>query len=258
MQLNNPSNATPQFSTAQYAGSANCKTCNQAIGSQYYRVNGTMVCPTCAERVKSQLPEDTHGAFMRGLLFGAGGAVLGLILYAAFGIITGLMVGYVSLAVGYIVGKAVKMGSRGIGGLRYQVAAVVLTYAAVSMAAIPIGISQYAKQQKKAEHTAQVQQAPPSQTTPATTEPAMHEEQPAQANPSVGGALAGLALIGLASPFLELADPVHGVIGLIILFVGIRIAWQLTRGTMIQILGPFNNVAGESGQGTGSSAIGPN
>ena len=35
-----------------------------------------------------------------------GGATIGLILYSAFGIITGLEVGYLSLAVGFIVGKA--------------------------------------------------------------------------------------------------------------------------------------------------------
>jgi hypothetical protein len=49
-----------------------------------------------------------------------------------------------------------------------------------------------------------------------------------------------LALAGLASPFLELADPLHGVIGLVILFVGIRIAWRITQGTQHEILGPFS------------------
>jgi hypothetical protein len=46
--------------------------------------------------------------------------------------------------------------------------------------------------------------------------------------------LAGIGVlvgIGLASPFLELADPVHGIIGLIILFVGMNIAWRMTAGT---------------------------
>jgi hypothetical protein len=35
----------------------------------------------------------------------------------------------------------------------------------------------------------------------------------------------------------------HGLIGLVILFVGIRIAWQIARGTSVQILGPFNRAA---------------
>jgi hypothetical protein len=55
----------------------------------------------------------------------------------------------------------------------------------------------------------------------------------------LGAALIGLAVLGLASPFLELQDPFHGVIGLVILLVGIRIAWQLTAIPKIEILGPF-------------------
>jgi hypothetical protein len=46
-------------------------------------------------------------------------------------------------------------------------------------------------------------------------------------------------VLGLASPFLELQDPFHGIIGLVILLVGIRIAWQLTASPKIEILGPF-------------------
>jgi hypothetical protein len=76
---------------------------------------------------------------VRALLFGAGAAVAGLILYSIFGIVTGLVIGYLSLGVGYLVGKAMMMGSRGVGGRRYQIAAVLYTYMAVSMSAIPIG-----------------------------------------------------------------------------------------------------------------------
>jgi hypothetical protein len=54
-------------------------------------------------------------------------------------------------------------------------------------------------------------------------------------------ALGVLALIGLASPFLELQDPVHGLIGLVILFVGVRIAWRLTAAKIPEISGPFAN-----------------
>jgi hypothetical protein len=50
-----------------------------------------------------------------------------------------------------------------------------------------------------------------------------------------------LALVGLASPFLALADPTRGIIGLIILFVGIRIAWKITAGRPVNIIGPVND-----------------
>src|SRR5580693_4560017 len=87
-----------------------------------------------------------------------GAAIAGLVGYAAFGIITGIQIGYISLAVGWLVGKAMRTGSRGIGGLRYQIAAALFTYAAVSMAAIPIYFSQISKD--KSTRPPQVKTAP--------------------------------------------------------------------------------------------------
>src|SRR5262249_41903486 len=129
-------------------GGETCRACNQAITGEYYRVNGIQACAGCAEKVKQQAPKDTHAAFVRGMLFGIGGAIAGLIGDSAFGIITGLVIGYVSLAVGWLVAKAIKVGSKGIGGRRYQIAAVALTYAAVSLSAIPMGIAQIVKEKK--------------------------------------------------------------------------------------------------------------
>jgi predicted lipid-binding transport protein (Tim44 family) len=184
---------------------------------------------------------------MRAVLFGCGGALLGLILYSTFGIITGLVIGYLSLGVGYLVGKAMMMGSKGIGGRRYQIVAVLLTYAAVSTSAIPIAISMQSKQrreqkQRLADEQRQFEKESgqqPSEATPAQSEPAAESSQHPRVN--LAAALGYLALIGLASPFLELQDPVHGFIGLIILLVGIRIAWQITAARLPEISGPFQN-----------------
>ena len=238
---------TPQFGTAEYQakpGSDTCQSCNQVLTGLYYRINGSLACQRCTEQLKSQIPKDSHSAFVRGLVFGVGGAILGLILYSVFGIVTGLVIGYVSLAVGYIVGKAIKFGSRGIGGRRYQIAAALLTYAAVSMSAIPMGISQAIKE-KKIHAPSRVEQSP-STTSPSEEASAANgtassplPQRPPEPKMNLGAALAGLALLGLASPFLELQDLFHGAIGLVILFVGIRIAWQLTAGPKVDILGPF-------------------
>jgi len=212
------------------------------VTGSYYRINGALACERCREQLEAQIPKDSHSAFVRALLFGVGGAILGLILYSAFGIITGIEIGYISLAVGYIVGKAMRMGSRGIGGRRYQVVAVILTYAAVSMSAIPIGISQYDKE-KKMQPQPQAQKAPSAGQDSESMAPEPGSPTaaaaPSKAKMSLGAALAGLVVLGLASPFLELQDPVHGIIGLVILLVGIRIAWQLMASPKIEILGPF-------------------
>ena len=136
----------PQFATAEYAGKPGetaCKSCGQPISGAHYRVNGVLTCANCAERIKDQLPKDSHAAFGRAVVFGIGGAILGFGIYVAFTLGTGWIVGYVSLAVGYLVGKAMTLGSGGRGGRRYQVVAVLLTYSAVSLAAVPIAISHY-------------------------------------------------------------------------------------------------------------------
>jgi predicted lipid-binding transport protein (Tim44 family) len=244
------SQPTPQFGKAEYLGepgSDRCTVCSQPVVHEYYRVNGVMTCPSCASNAQSALPKDTHGAFVRALLFGGGGALLGLILYSTFGIITGLVIGYLSLAVGYLVGKSMMMGSKGIGGRRYQIAAVLLTYAAVSMSAIPISISMQLKnrqeqKQKLADEQRQFEKefgqqpssAPPAQQTPAA-------EDPQHPKPSFAAAVGYLAVLGLASPFLELQESFGGIIGLVILFVGIRIAWRITAARLPEISGPFQN-----------------
>jgi hypothetical protein len=55
---------------------------------------------------------------------------------------------------------------------------------------------------------------------------------------NLGKAIGVLALLGIASPILDLQDPVHGIIGLVILFVGIRFAWRFTAGSTIDVSGP--------------------
>lgn len=224
-----PATLVPQFATAEYAAASSaspCKVCGKPLGNPHYRINGFPACADCALQIKSRLPKDSHAAFVRGISFGIGGAILGLILYVVFAVTTGLVIGFVSLAVGYLVGKAIVKGSGGLRGRRYQVAAVLLTYAAVSLSAVPIAIYQQVKQAHVQE------QAQGSAGSVGDT--------PAASLASVAGRL---TVLGLVSPFLDLADPVHGAIGLVILFVGLRIAWRLTADRPLNIVGPLTEAS---------------
>jgi hypothetical protein len=233
--------STPQFGTAEYSsGSADtCDACHQPITEAYYRAkHNAMLCGGCVERFRGQIPQDCHAAFVRGVVFGLGGFGLGLILYAGFTILTGVEIGFVSLAVGWLVGKAMMMGSGGAGGRRYQIVAVLLTYAAVSMAFIPIAIHYM----KTHPEVLQKQTAGSSSSAePSST--AQSSAQPGNAIPpsqkSFASRLATLAMLGLASPFLQLTSGFSGLIGLIILFVGMQFAWKITRGVRLAITGPF-------------------
>lgn len=220
--MENMSNGVPQFGTAEFGRSnptMTCAACKRPIAGSYFQINNLHACPECTHKIQAQLPAISHATFVRSLAFGAAGALAGFALYVIFALTTGLVIGFVSLAVGFIVGKAMNFGSRGAGGRRYQIAAALLTYLAVSMSAVPIGIHQMR------EHRAQMQHSE-------TAAPA------ARAPMNIPKAIGVLALLGIASPFLDLQDPVHGVIGLVILFVGIRFAWRFTAGRTVALSGP--------------------
>lgn len=234
----------PQFGTLESSSATGgfCQACRQPISRTFYRVNNAMICGRCADRVRRELPQDSHSAFVRAILFGLAGFAIGLGLYAGFAILTGITIGYVSLAVGFIVGKAMLVGSKGAGGRRYQIAAVLLTYAAVSMASVPIAIH-YMKQDR-VEHPKAQQQAPVQESSVDDTSqdqpPATAAANQPHSQMSAGRAIGMLAGLGLASPFLELSEGPSGIIGLIILFVGMRFAWKMTAsrgGAALE--GPF-------------------
>lgn len=234
----------PQFSTAEYAhvpGTERCRVCGYPVTGEYFRINGQMACGKCAGQARDGQPKDSHAAFLRGLLLGAGAAVVGLILYATFTILTNLYIGYIALGVGWLVGKAMMRGSNGMGGRRYQIAAVLLTYFAISVAEVPIWIAYSLKH--PTPHTAQTQQNgssasdasnPADNTADQAASPA-----PAKARPTFVKMLVQSLFIGLASPFLELRDPVHGIIGLVILFLGLRIAYSMTAAKPLDVDGPY-------------------
>jgi hypothetical protein len=238
--LNNP---TPQFGTAEYLGSEgneHCQFCHQPLPQSYFRINDAMACPSCAEKGRAELGKDTHAVYMRGLAFGIGAAIVGMILYATFAITTGIIIGYISLAVGWMVGKAIIRGSKGVGGRRYQITAALLTYSAVSMAAVPIWIHYAGKQQNHQQQGAAEQRQLQAESGQSGN-PASENVQP---KPGLAEVLARMVLIGIASPlveFWEAGPSLSWGIGLIILFVGIRIAWRITAGRTLEIYGPYNN-----------------
>ena len=136
-------------------------------------------------------------AFFRAIALGAGAAVVGSLLYAAFTIATHIEIGYVALGVGYLIGKAMMTGSGDRGGRNYQVVAVILTYLAVSMTAVTKILWGAHRSGMRLDH--------------------------------ISGPMFGvLAEYGVASPFLRLRGGLGGLISLFILFIALRAAWRLT------------------------------
>jgi hypothetical protein len=232
----------PQFATAEYAGvpgTERCRICNNVIFGDYYRVNNQMACPKCAGEAREGQPSDSHAAFARALFMGVGAAILGLALYAGFTIATDFYFGYIALGVGWLVAKAMLKGSNGIGGRRYQIAAVLLTYAAISLAAVPIGIAGAIKEGRQKTQQKQTVDGNAAKGDDASTQTPSEPQE----KMGLGGLVLKLLMLGLASPFLELQDPLHGLIGLVILFVGLRIAYRLTGARPLEVDGPYQVTA---------------
>ena len=209
-----PVSGMPQFATAEYAHlphTETCPLCSQLLGANYYRAQQQKICEACAERLLTAFPRDSHAAFTRALLLGAAAAVVALAVYAGFTIVTHIYLGYLALGVGWFIAKAMMKGSGGVGGRRYQIAAALLTYAAIALAEVPIFL----------HHILQ--------------------------NPKIHASLAAILLhlwptllwLGITSPFQELRSPIQGLIGLFILFIGLRIAWQITAAKSVAMDGPF-------------------
>jgi hypothetical protein len=123
MPENQISQQAPQFGPLETStpGGAICKVCQTPLARTYYRAENNMVCGRCADRIRREMPQDSHAAFVRAILCGLAGFAVGLVIYATFAIATGITIGYLALAVGFIVGKAMMIGSRGVGGRRFQI-----------------------------------------------------------------------------------------------------------------------------------------
>jgi hypothetical protein len=126
------------FDRAEFAAVVredDCTWCTRALNGSYFDVQSHRVCAVCAEQARQISPADTRATFLRSVLFGAlAAAMAGMAYYALFRMTDGEWMVFVAIGVGYFIGKAMRMGSNGIGGRRYQVMAAVLTYVAVVMA----------------------------------------------------------------------------------------------------------------------------
>jgi hypothetical protein len=187
-----------------------CGYCKRPLSVQYWQIAKRPACAECRSVVERELEAGKSPArFFGALQYGVPAAIAGCLGWIVFNALTHIQSGFVAIGVGFLVGKAVRKGARGLGGPRYQVLAVFLTYSAIALASLP-DIFQ-----------------------------AIRHSQPAGADGSLELGFRGWAfLIGLAyeSPFLGGAQ---NIIGLFIIAIGLYEAWKLTRAMPLNVLGPF-------------------
>ena len=244
------------FDRARFAGDPPppdaCSYCHRQLAGSYYRVSGRLACEPCAQRAEKLVPPDSNRAYSRAVLFGVVAAILGCIGYALFQIMTGIVLGYLAIGVGYLVGWAMRKGSGGLGGRRYQITAALLTYAAVAVAFVPIAMHDMRDRREGVAQPA-TQQAQAEDAQAAQSKAATETGRPASAQPvGFGGFLLSLVMllgIGLVSPFFMLTTSVgHGVLNLFIIYLGVRFAWQATTGTRVAVDGPYTMASSSAQQ----------
>jgi hypothetical protein len=199
-----------------------CAACKLPLQSEYFKVQNNVICPACAAKIEAGRQAPKPVPWVRAVVYGAGAALAGCILYAIV-LMMGVQIGIVALLVGYMVGKAIRRATYGVGGRPQQILAVALTYFAISTSFVPAMIYEVGKQAKNK----------PKAAVSAPVQPAKPSISPAKA-------IGGLLVLAAISPFLELfSSPVGGLISLFILFIGLQRAWALTARHDILVTGPY-------------------
>jgi hypothetical protein len=215
--------------TTESPAAQSCAACKQLISGQYYQVQNHVICASCAAKIQAGKQEQKPISMIRPVIYGLGAALAGCILYA-IPLAIGFQIGIVALLVGWMVGKAIRNASYGVGGRPQQVLAVALTYFAISTSIIPAFFFMGMKQAYEA-HSAGVKQ-------PVVKAPIDHDSK---ATGSRKASLLGFIALATISPFLGLASsPVGGLISLFILFIGLQRAWALTARHEIMVTGPYS------------------
>lgn len=270
--MSNQSNPRPasdelQFDRAVHAQSPDattdagltCSACGTALTTHYFHVAEQPTCTKCKAAVEQAnmrvtMQSRRAGVMLRAVALGLGAAIVGAILYYAVIAITGWEIGLVAIVIGFMVGAAVRRGTGGVGGRRYQLLAVGLTYFAVGLAYAPLAFKGYMEGQ--AGKTALADSANVAQVSDSTAgresvDSAAAAQSPnavgqadAQSKLGAGGhvalALGATFLLVFALPLMYvLGSMPSGLISALIILFGMQQAWRMTARIAVPISGPY-------------------
>lgn len=244
------------FSTSAKAdtATATCAACKRPIVDQYWSAGGAVLCADCKEAVErgqAATPDvmSRAGRFGRAALFGAGAMLVGAGIWYAVAALLNLEIGLIAILLGYMVGRAVFLGSGKRGGRRYQALAVFLTYFGIGLAYAPFALQTLRDSRTSADSA---QTTPGSATITDSSATGLLANEAAGAaetadsngeTPSAGGFLLGLGVLLLGVLTLPVIVSIGGlpgsVISLAIYGFAIVQAWRLTASVCVAFAGPF-------------------
>lgn len=124
--------------TANGGAGVTCVSCARAITETYHTANGEPICENCRVILGNAVSSATSPAQLaRAVVFGLGATFAGAFIYWAVIRFAKLEIGLVAILSGWMIGKALRRGAGGRGGLALQVIGAALVYLSVAMAYFP-------------------------------------------------------------------------------------------------------------------------
>ncbi len=115
-----------------------CVSCKRAISETYHTANGEPICENCRVILGAAVSSAMSPALLgRAVVYGLGATLAGAFIYWAVIRFANLEIGLVAILSGWMIGKALRAGAGGRGGLTLQVLGAALVYLSVAMAYFP-------------------------------------------------------------------------------------------------------------------------
>lgn len=213
-------------------GGVTCGFCKKPIPSEYHQVNQTTACATCRQMVEASLAQRPGvTGFLKAFGAGSGAAAAGALVWFLIARFAHMELGIIAIAVGFVVGCAVRWGSGGRGGWLYQLLAILLTYLSIVtsyMPSIAEGVAQSIHE--NGSHVTQAAQGD-------VAAPAANQDNTPQAVGQIPPLLWVLVfVIACAAPFLMGAS---NFMGWIIIGIALYEAWKINKRAVVQVTGPY-------------------
>ena len=192
-----------QFDQVQLpAGASACTACQRPLIGSYYQAGGRVFCEGCAQAIENTLhgTDGQTGRVLKATVWGIGGGIAGGAVYAAVLALTHINLALITILIGWLVGKAVRKGAGGRGGIGYQILAVAITYLSIGFFAALAEVL-----------------GPDSETKGFLASTLV----------CIFGAVVGPVLMGT-----------HSIFGAIVTAIGLYEAWRLCGTLKIEITGP--------------------
>jgi hypothetical protein len=195
----------------------------------YHLAAGQKICDPCRTAVERELASGSKVArVVKAMVFGSLAAIGGAALYVGVAILFKAEIGLVAIAVGLMVGFAVRKGSEGRGGKGYQALAMLLTYSAIIALYVPAAVDRQMDGLKKKKAT---------EASAAEKEGHPDAAEKKSVNPLVWViALPILYVLACIEPFRQGGG---NFIGLLLIGFALYEAWKINRGSRLVFSGPY-------------------